>query len=89
MSEPSAKAPDEWSDDRMASTGDEQVDQIVADFVEARSEIDTAPGTEDSWTDERRQDGWDDAEQDRLASLVRAGDEAHRRLQQRLSQDRG
>jgi len=70
-------------------TGDADVDRIVADFVEARAELVGSPETGRPEAGREPGEEVDGGEQDRLASVVRAAEQAHLRLQQRLSQDRG
>jgi len=72
-------------------TGDAEVDQIVADFVEARTEIEERAESEEGRESEERTPASNDPpveEQDRVASTVHAAQEAHRRLQERLAADR-
>jgi hypothetical protein len=70
-------------------TGDDDVDRIVNDFVEARTELVGSPVAGDPEAGRESREEVDVTEQDRLASVVRAAEQAHLRLQQRLSQDRG
>lgn len=86
MSEASSPSAPEPRSGEPPVTGDDDVDATLADFSEAVADAVEEPGA----AHRAHPAGAPEAEdQDQLASMVRAAEEAHRRLQQRLSVDRG
>ena len=70
-----------------APTGDPEVDAILEEFAQAHRAVDTTDALQSD--SEGSGSGSDTAELDRLLTVLGSADEAHRRLQERLSAERG